>query len=158
MKVICGGAAGTKWHARLDQFHYTKPLFLCNILCYARLDVFNCTKPYQALVCVHCTMSNVINLCSSHYPLPFLFFSSTLEMGLTGVPVFNVNNNCSSGSTALMLARSLVQSGLDCVLAVGNYMWARKLCGGLYLSDTSFPILNSQLLVIIPNYVYIGCF
>ncbi|KAJ8305348.1 hypothetical protein KUTeg_015893 [Tegillarca granosa] len=42
------------------------------------------------------------------------------ELGLTGVPVFNVNNNCSSGSSALMLARRLVQSGIeDCVLAVG---------------------------------------
>ena len=68
---------------------------------------------------MHFITSNVINLCSSHYPLPFLF-SSTLEMGLTGVPVFNVNNNCSSGSTALMLAKSLVQSGCDCVLAVGT--------------------------------------
>lgn len=42
------------------------------------------------------------------------------ELGLTGVPVFNVNNNCSSGSSALMLARRLVQSGVeDCVLALG---------------------------------------
>lgn len=43
------------------------------------------------------------------------------ELGLTGVPVFNVNNNCSSGSSALMLARRLVQSGIeDCVLALGK--------------------------------------
>lgn len=41
------------------------------------------------------------------------------ELGLTGVPVFNVNNNCSSGSSALMLARQLVLSGYSCVLAVG---------------------------------------
>jgi acetyl-CoA acetyltransferase len=27
------------------------------------------------------------------------------EMGLTGVPVVNVNNNCSTGSTALFVAR-----------------------------------------------------
>ena len=26
------------------------------------------------------------------------------EVGMSGVPVFNVNNNCSTGSTALMLA------------------------------------------------------
>lgn len=44
------------------------------------------------------------------------------ELGLTGVPVFNVNNNCSSGSSALMLARRLAQSGVeDCVLALGNF-------------------------------------
>ncbi|XP_059175919.1 sterol carrier protein 2-like [Physella acuta] len=42
------------------------------------------------------------------------------ELGLTGVPVYNVNNNCSSGSSALMLARRLVMSGVeDCVMAVG---------------------------------------
>lgn len=42
------------------------------------------------------------------------------ELGLTGVPVYNVNNNCSSGSTALMMARRLVQSGVeDCVMALG---------------------------------------
>ena len=42
------------------------------------------------------------------------------ELGLTGIPVFNVNNNCSSGSSALMLARALVQAGNDCVMALGK--------------------------------------
>lgn len=42
------------------------------------------------------------------------------EVGMTGIPVVNVNNNCSSGSTALFLARQAVQSGAaECVLAVG---------------------------------------
>jgi acetyl-CoA acetyltransferase len=42
------------------------------------------------------------------------------EVGMTGVPVINVNNNCSTGSTALFLARQAVQSGaVDCALAVG---------------------------------------
>ena len=42
------------------------------------------------------------------------------EVGMTGVPIFNVNNNCSTGSTALYLARQAVQSGAaDCVLALG---------------------------------------
>lgn len=41
-------------------------------------------------------------------------------VGMTGVPVVNVNNNCSTGSTALFLARQAVLSGAaDCVLAVG---------------------------------------
>lgn len=45
---------------------------------------------------------------------------AVMELGLTGVPVYNVNNNCASGSTALMLARQLVEGGLsDVVLAVG---------------------------------------
>jgi len=42
------------------------------------------------------------------------------EVGLTGIPVFNVNNNCSTGSTALMLARQAVEGGIaECVLVVG---------------------------------------
>ena len=42
------------------------------------------------------------------------------EVGMTGVPVVNVNNNCSTGSTALFLARQAVMSGVvECALAVG---------------------------------------
>jgi sterol carrier protein 2 len=42
------------------------------------------------------------------------------EMGLSGVPVFNVNNNCSTGSSALMLAVQLIRGGqMDCALALG---------------------------------------
>jgi hypothetical protein len=42
------------------------------------------------------------------------------ELGLTGVPIINVNNNCSTGSSSLYLARAPVAGGLaDCVLAVG---------------------------------------
>ena len=42
------------------------------------------------------------------------------EVGMTGIPVINVNNNCSTGSTALFLARQAVASGVaDCVLALG---------------------------------------
>jgi len=41
-------------------------------------------------------------------------------VGLTGIPVINVNNNCATGSTALFLARQAVASGAaDCVLALG---------------------------------------
>lgn len=41
-------------------------------------------------------------------------------LGLTGIPVINVNNNCSTGSTALYLARQAVESGaLECALALG---------------------------------------
>ena len=42
------------------------------------------------------------------------------EIGMTGIPIFNVNNNCSSGSTALYLARQAVATGVvDCALALG---------------------------------------
>ncbi|CAF3351987.1 unnamed protein product [Rotaria socialis] len=41
-------------------------------------------------------------------------------LGMTGVPIFNVNNNCSTGSSALYLAAKHVAGGLaDCVLALG---------------------------------------
>jgi acetyl-CoA acetyltransferase len=42
------------------------------------------------------------------------------ELGLTGIPAINVNNNCSTGSSALFLGRKFIQGGLaDCVLALG---------------------------------------
>lgn len=42
------------------------------------------------------------------------------EVGLTGIPIFNVNNNCSTGSTAIMLGAQAIQTGtVDCVLIVG---------------------------------------
>lgn len=42
------------------------------------------------------------------------------EIGMSGIPVINVNNNCATGSTALYLARNAIASGAaDCVLAVG---------------------------------------
>jgi len=42
------------------------------------------------------------------------------EVGLTGIPVFNVNNNCSTGSSALMLGAQAIAGGAaECVLVVG---------------------------------------
>ena len=41
-------------------------------------------------------------------------------VGLTGIPVFNLNNNCSTGSSALFLARQSVESGMvECAIALG---------------------------------------
>lgn len=41
-------------------------------------------------------------------------------LGMTGVPIINVNNNCSTGSSALFLARQAVASGMvECALALG---------------------------------------
>lgn len=46
--------------------------------------------------------------------------SALYRVGVTGIPIVNVNNNCSTGSTALYLARQMVATGAaDCVLAVG---------------------------------------
>ena len=41
-------------------------------------------------------------------------------VGMTGIPLINVNNNCATGSTALFLTRQAVASGsAGCVLALG---------------------------------------
>ena len=54
-------------------------------------------------------------------------------VGLSGVPVINVNNNCSTGSTALFLARQAVASGsVDCALAVGFEQMKPGALGSLY--------------------------
>jgi len=42
------------------------------------------------------------------------------QVGMTGIPIINVNNNCSTGSSALFMARQAVEGGAaECVLAVG---------------------------------------
>lgn len=46
--------------------------------------------------------------------------SAAYRVGCTGIPIVNVNNNCSTGSTALFLARQAIESGMaECVLAFG---------------------------------------
>ena len=42
------------------------------------------------------------------------------ELGMTGIPITNVNNACATGSNALFLARQAVAYGVtECALAVG---------------------------------------
>lgn len=80
-------------------------------------------------------------------PVGYCFQASTAgqravyELGLTGIPVYNVNNNCATGSTALMLARQFVEGGAgDCVLAVGFEKMARGPLGvALTAAGTSRP-------------------
>jgi acetyl-CoA acetyltransferase len=62
------------------------------------------------------------------------------ELGLTGIPAVNVNNNCSTGSSALFLARSFIQGGLaDCVLALG-FEKMEKGSLGVKFADRSNPM------------------
>jgi acetyl-CoA acyltransferase len=59
------------------------------------------------------------------------------QLGLTGVPIVNVNNNCSTGSTALYLARRAVRAGVaDCALAVGFEKMERGSLGLKYADRT----------------------
>ncbi|MEV0034077.1 Nonspecific lipid-transfer protein [Nocardia sp. NPDC050793] len=53
------------------------------------------------------------------------------DVGMTGIPVVNVNNNCATGSTALMLAREWVGAGLtDVALAVGFEQMTKEAMAG----------------------------
>lgn len=62
------------------------------------------------------------------------------EVGMTGIPVINVNNNCSSGSTALFLARQAVQAGVvDCALALGFEQMAKGALGAIF-TDRPSPL------------------
>jgi len=54
-----------------------------------------------------------------NYGEPTCGQAAVYQVGLTGIPVCNVNNNCSTGSTALFLARNMVKSSYDCALALG---------------------------------------
>ena len=59
-------------------------------------------------------------------------------LGLTGIPVVNVNNNCSTGSSALYMARQAVRGGLaDCVLALGFEKMERGSLGVKYTDRTN---------------------
>lgn len=62
------------------------------------------------------------------------------ELGLTGIPVVNVNNNCSTGSTALFLARQAIEGGLaECVLAIGFEKMERGALGSRF-NDRENPM------------------
>ena len=59
------------------------------------------------------------------------------DVGLTGIPVFNVNNNCSTGSTAVYMAKQFIQGGNDCVLAFGFEKMQRGSLGSKYDDRTN---------------------
>lgn len=62
------------------------------------------------------------------------------KLGLTGIPIYNVNNNCSTGSTALMLGKQLVEGGVaSCVLVVG-FEKMEKGSLGIKYTDRANPL------------------
>lgn len=78
------------------------------------------------------------------------------SLGLTGIPIINVNNNCSTGSTALFMAQQLVQGGLaNCVLALGFEKMEKGSLGTKY-SDRSNP-LEKHIDVLINKYGMSAC-
>ena len=87
-------------------------------------------EPYPVMACqaTHLALADAGLLYDQvqHAYVGYVYGDSTCgqralyEVGMTGIPVFNVNNNCSTGSTALYLARQAVEAGVvDCALALG---------------------------------------
>ncbi len=67
-------------------------------------------------------------------------------VGMSGVPIVNVNNNCSTGSTALFLARQAIESGAaECVLAVGFEQMQRGALGSAW-PDRPTPFVDFDTL------------
>ncbi len=69
-------------------------------------------------------------------------------LGLTGIPVVNVNNNCSTGSSALYLARQAVRGGLaGCALALGFEKMERGALAAKYTDRTNPMDRHFQALI-----------
>ena len=67
------------------------------------------------------------------------------QLGLTGIPVVNVNNNCSTGSSALWLARQAVKGGLvQCALAIGFEKMEKGSLGMKYTDRT--PSMDKHMM------------
>jgi sterol carrier protein 2 len=59
-------------------------------------------------------------------------------LGMTGIPIYNVNNNCSTGSTALFMARQFIEGGIaDCVMALGFEKMEKGSLGAKYTDRTN---------------------
>ncbi|MEY2405802.1 MAG: acetyl-CoA acyltransferase [Acidimicrobiaceae bacterium] len=62
------------------------------------------------------------------------------RLGLTGIPVVNVNNNCATGSSALYLVKKLIEGGIaDCGLALG-FEKMEKGSLGIKYEDRTIPM------------------
>ncbi|KAI5456366.1 thiolase-like protein [Mariannaea sp. PMI_226] len=69
------------------------------------------------------------------------------QFGMTQIPIYNVNNNCSTGSTGLAMARTFVSSGAaDCVMVVG---FEKMMPGSLqsFFTDRETPTGTTGLMM-----------
>ena len=70
------------------------------------------------------------------------------ELGHPGIPIYNVNNNCSTGSTALFMAKQFVEGGLaECAMALGFEKMEKGSLGVKY-TDRTNPMDNHAKLMI----------
>jgi acetyl-CoA acetyltransferase len=66
------------------------------------------------------------------------------QLGMTGIPVVNVHNNCSTGSSALFLARQAVMAGVvDVAVALGFEKMEKGSLGAKYMDRT--PAMDKHL-------------
>jgi sterol carrier protein 2 len=69
------------------------------------------------------------------------------QFGMTQIPIYNVNNNCSTGSTGLFMARNMIGHGAaDCVMVVG---FEKMFPGSLqtFFQDRSNPTATTNLVM-----------
>jgi len=70
------------------------------------------------------------------------------ELGHTGIPIYNVNNNCSTGSTALFMAKQFVEGGLaECAMALGFEKMEKGSLGVKYTDRTNPMDKHFRLMV-----------
>lgn len=63
-------------------------------------------------------------------------------VGVTGIPIYNVNNNCATGSSALYLGKQIIESGnADCVLACGFEKMERGSLNSKVIISSSYLLL-----------------
>jgi len=69
------------------------------------------------------------------------------QFGMTQIPVYNVNNNCSTGSTGLYMGRNMIAHGQsDCVMVIG---FEKMFAGSLqtFFQDRANPTMTSMMVM-----------
>jgi len=69
------------------------------------------------------------------------------QFGMTQIPIYNVNNNCSTGSTGLFMARNMISHGAaDCVMVIG---FEKMFPGSLqtFFQDRTNPTATTNLVM-----------
>lgn len=62
------------------------------------------------------------------------------EVGMTGVPIYNVNNNCATGSSALHLGKNLIAGGVYSMVLAAGFEKMERGSLGMKFPDRTNPI------------------
>ncbi len=69
-------------------------------------------------------------------------------LGHTGIPIYNVNNNCSTGSTALFMAKQFIEGGLaDCTMALGFEKMEKGSLGVKYTDRVNPLDIHAKIMI-----------